>query len=93
MFEGPVNRNTMNYKLEADQAHEWADSIHAGQRVIEEFAKGRHQVGYSFNCLLPLALEIGVSSTMVSRRRRVYHYNVRPESGPARYELAFDGWK
>ncbi len=93
MVEGPVDRNAMSYELKADQAHEWADSIHAGHRMIEEFAKGRHQVGYYFNCLLPLAFEIGVSSTMVSRRRRVYHYNNRPASGPARYELAFDGWK
>ncbi len=93
MVEGPVNRVAMQYELKAGQAHEWEDGTAAGQRAIEEFAKRSQRVGYYFNCLLPLAFEIGLRSTMVSARRRVYHYNRRPESGAARYELAFDGWQ
>lgn len=92
MVEGPVNRDTKKYELQADQPHEWDDSLHAGCRAIEEFAKRCNKVGYYFNYLLPLAFEIGLRSTMSTPRRRVYHYNSMSESKQAGYELAFDRW-
>lgn len=91
MVEGPINRETMNYEVNANSAHEWEDSLHAGLRVIEEFAKRSKKVGYYFNCLLPLVFELGARSTMLPSRRRVYHYNAR--SGEAGYQLAYDGWQ
>jgi hypothetical protein len=92
MVEGPVDRRSGKYELKADQPHEWQDSLAACLRVIEGFAKQRLKVGYYINCLMPLAFEMGLRSTMVSGRRRVYHYDSRTNSRSAGYLLAFDGW-
>jgi hypothetical protein len=45
-------------------------------------------VGYYFNCLVPLAFEIGLRATRHTERRRIYHH----DRGIG-YVTAHDGWE
>lgn len=87
MVEGPIDRDKREYDMRTDCPHEWADGIGAGERAVEEFGRHARRVGFYFNCLLPLAFEVGLRTTMMNRKpRRVYHY------GRAGYDVAFDSW-
>jgi len=90
MLEGPVNVQTRKYEMRTGVVQEWDDAISAGEKLIHSFAHGRERLGFYFNSLVPLTFEIGVRTTMLTRRRRVFHFNTH--ASPARYELAFDGW-
>lgn len=93
MVEGPVNRADTFYEVNVDWPHEWDDAIHACWKVVEEFARRSHRVGYYLNCLTALAFEVAVRSKAVKERRRVYQYDQKAATARQKYAVAYDGWK
>ncbi len=89
MLEGRVNRKAqpMRYEVQAKEIHQWTDAIAAGKQLVGEYGN-TPMVGYYLNCLLPLAFEVGMQSTMRSEKRRVYHFDVQTPG----YVIAKDGW-